>query len=504
MIKSLFLVLCLCLFQIVGAQQISISSSSKELESAFEWAKNKALSYVMTGKIGPVNISEINHDTTKVVSYIPSFWAGYPGRTAFYSRDFCHQSTGAFWLGLDKENFSMLKTFCSTSNEKRKWYPLWAINFDGSDYVLDYHNDDDFVREVPVVFELIEAAYNLYLRTGDSRYLTDDMLWNFYTKIVTDFISLHDKKMPNGVPEGSGELHIFKGVASYNEHDKPLLEAGDAIANQYDAFLAYSKMASLRGDKATACLFSKKAKELYTYFNTKWGIEGTQLYNRGYGMDKKPQSDWGKENSWFMPMKGITDPNSLRTNNFLDFIEKSMDTKEMKPDNIEAISYLPEVFFRYHQNERGWKWMKYIIAARENQHLSGSLTGTNGDYPEISFLLVSNIVEQLAGLMPNAGENRVSTTPHLPGEIETLTINHARIGNKLVSITHLKTESTSLSYENGNEPIIWEANFPGEYHFIYADGKKIKSKQKNDNGTICSYCELTLQPGDQKQLSVNP
>lgn len=499
-IITLFLIVS----EAVIAQQISITSSSKELEVAFDWAKNKALSYVMTGKNGPVNISELNHDTTEIVQYIPSFWAGYPGRTAFYSRDFCHQSSGAYWLGLDKENFSMLKSFASTANEQRKWYPLWALNFDGSNYTLDYHHDDDFVREVPVVFELVETAHKLYARTGDKRYVNDEIIWNYYTRAVADFIRYHDKKMPNGIPEGSGELHIFKGVASYNEHDRPLLEAGDAIANQYKAFQAYSKMAAARDDKSKSKAYSKKAKKLYKYFNTQWGVNGTQLYNRGYSMEKLPLSDWGKENSWFMPMKGITDPNSLRTTDFLDFIENCMNSQELIPNNIEAISYLPEVFFRYHQNERGWKWMTHIMASRSLAHLSASLTGTNGDYPEISFVFVTNVVEQLAGLIPNAIENKISTTSHLPHEIEDIKINYARLGDKLISVSHTKKELTSLTYEKGSEPILWEANFPGKYKHLYVDGNRIRSKYKNDNGIICSYCQLKLHPGDQKQVSVYP
>lgn len=171
-----WVILCFCLTSwVLSAQEVSIRSSNKELEEIFDWAKVKAYSYVMTGKSGPVNISERN-EKSDTVAYIPSYWAGYPLRTAFYLRDFCHQATGAHLLGLEEENYSMTKAFALSANRERKWYPLWALNFDGSIYTLDYHNDEHFVREVPAAFELVEKAYRLYNWTGDRRYLTDETL----------------------------------------------------------------------------------------------------------------------------------------------------------------------------------------------------------------------------------------------------------------------------------------------------------------------------------------
>ena len=74
--------------------------------------QRKARSFVVTGKKGPVNISDVN-DESEIVDYIPAYWAGYPLRTAFYSRDFCHQIAGAHLLGLEEENFTMMKAFAA-------------------------------------------------------------------------------------------------------------------------------------------------------------------------------------------------------------------------------------------------------------------------------------------------------------------------------------------------------------------------------------------------------
>ncbi len=93
------------------AQKLSIETSNPKLEQAFNWAVSKALSYVQTGKTGPVDGHERNRAGKGSAKYIPSYWAGYTWRTAFYSRDFCHQAAGAHLLGLQEENLSTLRAF---------------------------------------------------------------------------------------------------------------------------------------------------------------------------------------------------------------------------------------------------------------------------------------------------------------------------------------------------------------------------------------------------------
>ena len=152
---------------------IQIQSSNKKLERAFNWAVDMALSHVQTRKSGVVDRWE-KGDGSGNAGYIPCYWGGYNSRTAFYSRDICHQVVGGHLLDLKLENYTMLREFAKTSNAERKWYPLWALNFDGSPFKLDYRNDSDFVREVPAAFELVDKAYQLYLWTGDKNYIEDE------------------------------------------------------------------------------------------------------------------------------------------------------------------------------------------------------------------------------------------------------------------------------------------------------------------------------------------
>ncbi|MFY1613138.1 hypothetical protein ACOMSG_09915 [Macellibacteroides fermentans] len=486
---------------VLYAQDITLKSSCKELDAGFEWAKNKARSYVMTGKSGPVNISERNNKSQEV-KYIPSYWAGYPLRTAFYSRDFCHQAVGAHLLGLAEENYTMLKAFASSANASRKWYPVWAINFDGSIYRLDYIDDANFVREVPAAFELVEKAYQLYLWTGDKRFYEDETLWTYYTKIVTDFISQHDSIIPNGIAEGTGEGNIFRGTATYNESkDTPLVEAGDGIACQYQAMLSYAKMAELRGDKEAAFVFEEKAADLKHFFNTKWGVIGTSLYNRGYSSEGNPVEGWGKENSWFMPLKGLTDPINQRTVAYLSYINERLESKDDIPSNIEALSYVPEVFFKYYRNEEGWRWLKHILLGINQIHTQSKLTGTNGDYPEISYVLISNVVENLAGICTDAGKGSVFSLSHLPKEISSLTVNNILMGKKIFTVSHIKHELTRFHYIKGDGSLRWEASFAGTYKYLFVNGVKRECVQRVIDGIRCSICVISLTPGEIIEVS---
>ncbi|WP_400261938.1 hypothetical protein ACFX5U_20520 [Sphingobacterium sp. SG20118] len=496
--KSVLLITVQTLFTLsLFAQKapITIETDSKELAEAFDWAKEKARSFVLTGKSGPVNIYK-KDQASETVDYLPSYWAGYPLRTAFYSRDFCHQAIGAHLLGLEEENFTMLQAFAKSATKSRKWYPLWAINFDGSPYLLDYKSDQNFVREIPAVFELVETNFDLYNWTKDTRYLNDASLWTYNQMAVSEFVTLHDVAKVNGVADADGAGNIFQGTSTYNEHmDQTLIESGDGIGSQYRAYRSFSEIARLKNDQSLAKEYTKKAQDLWTYFNTDWGIrDNAELYNRGYDTKRDPVSGWGKENSWFMPLKGITDLNSTRHQHYLNFIDEQLSSPQGLPKNIEAITYVPEVFFKYGQDETGWKWLKYIISKINTVHAVETLTGTNGNYPEVSFVLISNIVQDLTGIQPGQGAVSIETCSHLPQEIGSVKIHNVPIGEALYEVEQKGTQQSTLRYSGSTQPQQWRAGFPGKHAYLYVNGKKKKSQIGLKNGFTYSYVDLKLVP----------
>jgi len=469
-----------------------LESTNPRLNEAFPWAENMARSYVTTGKKGP-----LNDGRGGVNDYIPSYWAGYRTRTAFYIRDYVHQVMGAYFLGLHEENYRMLEAYAESATEERGLYAVWALNFDGSVYDLDYNSADNFVREIPAQFELVELAYRLWCRTGDRRYLSDK-IFNFCYRSMTDFVTMRDSN-GNGVPEGKGG-DIYEETCTYNEGPKySAMEAGDTIACQYRAMEALAGLMRARGDLDGAAEWDMKASELRRYFNEEWsimpgdedGIYATALLTDGVTKN----NNFALETSWFMPLKGLPYPGE-RCERFLDLITEKLGHGIGFPTaaiNIEAYTYLPEVFFRYDRIEEAWKWMKYLQDMRDVHHI-GPSQGNNGYYPEVSFTMISHIAEGLMGIVQNKPCGTVATFSRLPAEIETLSLKEQKLVGCTVSVKH--TGRVKPEFENlGGEMVLWQAEFAGEHESITVNGEKLPAESFKRSGVSVSRVTVEVPAG---------
>lgn len=393
---------------------LTVTSDSGYLEEAFGWARKRALDWVQTGR-APGNL--------------PSYWAGYPSRDMFYSRDVCHQAIGAHLLGLDAENFAMLRHFAQSATAARKWYPLWAFHFDGRIAGIDYHHDEHFVREIPAVFDLTYRSLEQYDWTGDRRWIDDPDLAAFYLRSVDDFVAGHDSD-GDGVPESSGTGDIFLGTATYNEQPgSPLLVASDGLALQYAALLAVGRH---HGEA-----YWQRATDLRNRFLAQWWNPETARFARGLGTDGRLDFGPGLEESWFVPMLGLSGYGE-QNERFLDAIDHQVGRRP--PDNIEAASYLPQVFFRHGRDETAWRWVKHLIDSRD-------------DYPEISFTVVQHLVAGLLGLEPDAAAAYLTVNSHLPAEIGRLTADHVRVGEWDLRIAQAGRHTTEITVHSGPGPL---------------------------------------------------
>lgn len=436
---------------------MKFESTNAFLESSFQWAVDKTKQFLVTGiKKGDINrgdggkwygpngvvIDSPVAEWAKPRDYIPAFWAGYFDRTAFYIRDFVHQAIGAHLVGYDEENFNMFYTFVSHANEQTGWFAPWAFNFDGSIYYMDTPNTSEFVREITAQFELVETAYSLYLWTGDERYIRDETIFKYIEKIMTEFIDNLDGavlKSKNGIPEGFGD--IFKITATYNERGFHAAEAGDSIAAMYQAILAYANILRLRGNAVGADKQFKRAKALKDYFNREWSvIPNNDMYayaidakgNKHYQWSKQGREIHGGASLFFIPLKRLSYLGK-RNNKLLDYIfEKELD-EATREDNIESLTYLPEVFFPYNQSNRAWFWMKHIINKKDLPHERAS-QGMNGDYPEISFTFISQVITGLMGISVNAANGAIAVNPHLPDEIDYIKLSGLKLLNQTADI----------------------------------------------------------------------
>lgn len=478
-------------------KRVALESSNDSLENAFNWAANKIDQFVVTGtKNGIINKSESGSGTIGN-DYIPSYWAGYFDRTAFYSRDFVHQATGAQIAGLADENYSMFSAFAKECNEARKWYTVWALNFDGSVYSLDYRSENSFVREIPAQFELVEKAYKQYLWSGDERYIKDETLWAFYTNVMTNYVETHDAN-GNGVAQEVG-TGIFNGSATYNERGgRTVIEAGDSIGSQYQATLAYAGMLKARGEIEAAETWYQKAANLKKYFNETWSVTDNMdsEYVCAWGPNGERYSDFSKETSWFIPLKMISEAGE-RNDTYIDFILENLGdgigTTNTAPGNIEAYTYIPDMLFLYNRSDDAWKWMEYIASVKDNAHEKVS-QGTNGDYPEISFTYISHTIEGMMGVEPDAGERFVATSPRLPQEVPDVKAKYMQIGYYELDLVHAgNTESTLTNH--ADKEITWEVRFYGDHDYIQVDNKILTTENKEINGEVVSYVTTTVAAG---------
>ncbi|MGP3971786.1 hypothetical protein [Streptomyces sp. 6N223] len=396
-------------------------ASERDLEAGYAWATDRALRWVRHGD-----------------GILPSYWAGLTDRPMFYSRDVAHQALGAHLLGLDRENFAMLRHFAASATPARRFYPLWAFHFDGRPAEIDYRSDDDFVRETPAPFELVETCLELRRWTGDERYATDPVLTDFYRAVTTEFVRLHDI-LGTGVAGERGTGDIFAGSPTYNEGaSAPGLQvAGDGIASQWAA------MAAVRDGLPGTALAAHAAAEaagLKRHFEDAWWSDDRQRYATGLS-ERGPVTAFGYEPSWFPAVKGLAEPGP-RAAAHLDFVAREMEIAP--PSNIEAFTYLPEAFLRYGRDDEALRWIRHLTASR-------------AAYPEVSFTLVAHLLTGLTGLQVTA-DGALTTRSHLTGGWVEAT--GVPVGDVRVGIRHDGDGSSTLRV-TGSRPVRWIAEVGG-------------------------------------------
>lgn len=499
--------------------KIILKSDNDLLESSFEWAEEKIQSFVMTGiRQGTVNKGDggkwygpngitaksPTYDWAQPRDYIPCFWAGYRDRTAFYIRDFVHQAKGAHYAGLDNEIYSMYKTFIDSACEKNGGWALWSFNFDGSVYYMDTPCASRFVRELTAQYELAALAYNMYLCTGDGRYIYDDKIFSFADNILNNFTAVRDGVVlprKNGIPEGTGD--IWHGSATYNERGFCTAEAGDCIGAMYSALISLLR---LRGNDDESTRQLERAKRLKAYFNSDWSVVGgTDKYcyavdskgDKHYKWCKKGGELHGGASLVLIPFYSLAE-DGKRADKMLEYIHACECDELLREDNIESYTYLPEIFFRYGKSERAWYWMKYIMNRRDLPHERAS-QGTNGDYPELSFTFVSHTIEGLMGFSANVAEHSVSTFPQLPNGINAIEAQGIPSGDFTVDLSVGK--DAVILKNNAAFELSWTAGFRGDFDTLYADGTPLPAHHVGKCGTDYSCVSVKLPPGSTCKIS---
>ncbi|MGN6618614.1 MAG: hypothetical protein ACTHJ5_15690, partial [Ilyomonas sp.] len=206
----LFLACCNLVFS--QGVDLSFSSSDTALQTAFYRAKEMALHY--------------KGDPNDPVGHW--YESALPPRYAFCMRDVAHQSIPAEILGLSAANKNMFTLFAKNISASKDWCSYWEINKWGNPAPADYRNDTAFWYNLPANFDILNACWNLYLWTGNTDYISNDVFKNFFSKSANEYIEnwtlQPDSLLTRSAHPNAGSsfnindaFHRCRGLPSYSE-----------------------------------------------------------------------------------------------------------------------------------------------------------------------------------------------------------------------------------------------------------------------------------------------
>ncbi len=407
------------------------TSSNKELESAFDWAKNKALSYA--------------HDSQDPVG----FWyeAALPNREAFCMRDVSHQTIGAEILGLSKHNHDMLVKFAKNISKQRDYCSYWEINRYNKPATIDYENDTDFWYNLPANFDMVYNSYRLYKWTGNKDYLENEDLQNFYELSLSTYVD-HEDLGSKEVLNRNRSIHLAKdlsstrfgknrGIPTYNEGGRGETFLGiDMTASLIAAYNAYYEMFELKGESVKATEIRTKLEREQAFLDDFWWDDEKEAYRSIWYEDDTFDYFMIGENQAFLHyliyFDVVTDADKL---------EKIVRDYDTNFDNliVELKSYLPIIFY---ENNFTQKANQMIIDLCSEENL-------RRDYPENSFTVIEHVTRGLMGVEPNAASNTFSTLSRLESENDWAEIMNVPLLGNEVTVRHDGHGQTTATNESG-------------------------------------------------------
>jgi hypothetical protein len=140
--------------------------------------------------------------------------------------------------------------------------------------------------------------------------------------------------------------------------------------------------------------------------------------------------------------------------------------------------------------------LQYIINTCNKHHIVDE-AGANGDYPEVSFTIVSSVVENLMGVEPNAPMHELATIPRLPADVSVLGVNNIPMGDHLVNVLHEGNKKTTVTHEKGRCDLTCELRFYGRHSQIVVNGKKQAAKISHLNGVEVSSVTVKIGVGQK-------
>jgi hypothetical protein len=460
-----------------ASAQVSFTSSDKDLEHAFNWAKKTALNYK-------------GADTDPVG---PWYEAALPSRYAFCMRDAAHQSIGAEILGLSRENLNMFTLFAKNISASKNWCSYWEINKLGKPAPEDYRNDKEFWYNLPANFDVLFATWRLYNWTGNPYYINNPSFVYFQEKTIKEYIDTwvlssdsllkRPAHLHTPIPYNEKDyFHSCRGLPSYSEGIPNMRTGVDLVAALYRGLQTYSDILAAKGLPRQAKLYAQKAERYRERLEADWWNAEQGHYYLYYSSNGKFVKDEPIPYLlWFDALKDTT--------RVKPHLAQIVSTKS----NVETTSYFPYLFYKHGEWDQARKYILY---------LSNPATPRR-EYPEVSFGVIDGIVQGLMGIATDAQTTTISTLFRSNGK-GSATVNNLPVLQTRIKLIHSSPYQSTV-FNLGKRSFKWKAIFSGNYPRATVNGiPKATRKQASPQGKMTSWVELEVKPGMQIKVDVNP
>ncbi|HQQ98448.1 MAG TPA: hypothetical protein PLX35_14350 [Cyclobacteriaceae bacterium] len=448
-------------FILYTGQAQTFHSNNSELDAAFDWARNKALSFAHNGG-DPVGTW---------------YEAALPNREAFCMRDVSHQAIGAEILGLGKHNLNMFTKFASNISAQKDYCSFWEINRYNKPAPVDYTSDKDFWYNLPANFDVVYNAYRLYEWTGDVTYLNHAAFRNFYSLSMNEYVH-HWQLGYDQVLGRKRDLHraaskrfgINRGIPTYNEGGRGETKLGiDMTASLVAAYRAYAAMLNLTHRESEAEIMEEHARRQQQILDYFWWDKEKKEYRSVQYMDGTFDYFMVGDNQAFLQYPiyfgAIQDPSRIR---------QIVDTyREKYPQIIvELKSYLPIIFYENGESSLATRMIIELCQPGNKRR----------DYPENSFTIMEHVTRGLMGINAMASANTISTRARLAQRDDWAELNDIRLLGGKISVRH--DGSGTVFTNHLNKAVNWKAIVSGRHEYLIVNGTKTRAQQDDDGNAF--------------------
>jgi len=478
-IRLLFLTFLFFSNDLFAQAHVTFNSNNTELNNAFEWAKEKALSFA--------------HDGSDPVGYW--YEAALPNREAFCMRDVSHQAIGAEILGLSKHNANMFLKFAKNISAEKDYCSYWEINRYNKPAPVDYEDDKDFWYNLPANFDVIYNTWRLYRWTGDKTYLENPAFKKFYSLSMNEYVD-HWNLGFDRITTRNREMHssaasrfgINRGIPTYNEGGRGETILGiDMSASIIAAFRAYSEILKQSGQSAEAKKYFQKAEKEQQFLDEFWWDTSKQEYRSIQYADKTFDYFMVENNQaylhYLLYYNAIDDQSKIKklTEDYRANYQKLI---------VELKSYLPIIFYENGYTKLATE-MIIDLCSPENKRR---------DYPENSFTIIEHVTRGLMGIEVDASLNLVTTISRLEAEDDWAEINNVPLLSNKITVRHAGNNKTTFTNNMGS-PVTWRARIQGKHKHVYVNGIKTKSTMTRVHGKEYTSYDLLVNEGESVIVS---